>query len=96
MPPNDLHVAQEGSRRAEVRAVPRTTLSVGDSFEEIIALDQPVILEGLDIGPCTTKWSLDYITRQIGEERKVREHNEKQDHTQLFETTSKSADHKWA
>lgn len=89
--PNSLHATQEDSQRAEVRSIPRVKLESGDSFENILASDQPVILEGLDIGPCTSKWSLDYLTRQIGEERKVREASPTQ-----RKRVSKPANHKRA
>lgn len=73
MPPDHLHAVQEGSQQVEVRHVPRAKLDAGECFDKIIALDQPLILEGLDIGPCTSKWSLDYLTTQIGGHRKVGE-----------------------
>lgn len=71
MPPRNLQVVEEGPQRTEIRPIPRVNLDSEKSFEKFLAMDQPVILEGLDIGPCTRKWSLDYLTRQIGEERKV-------------------------
>lgn len=52
--------------------VKRVRLSAALSFKDIIAQGRPVVLEGLDIGPCTSKWSLDHLTNEIGQERKVR------------------------
>lgn len=52
-------------------SVKRARLSAVLSFQDIIAQGRPVVLEGLDIGPCTSKWSLDYLANQIGPDRKV-------------------------
>lgn len=53
-------------------AVERVRLNAALSFEAIVAIGRPVVLEGLDIGPCTSKWSLDHLASQIGQDRKVR------------------------
>lgn len=87
MPPDSLHVAREGSHSAEIRPVRRVKLDSGHSFEKLLALDQPAILEGLDLGPCTTKWSLDYLTRQIGKDRKVVVHDS---HSQSMDFNAKN------
>ena len=32
---------------------------------------KPAIIEGLDIGPCTDLWTLDYLTEKLGPEREL-------------------------
>ena len=43
-----------------------------DRFDGIVNRSEPVVLEGLELGPCTTTWSMEYLKRQIGSERQVR------------------------
>lgn len=52
-------------------AVPRIRIKVEKDFEKVINKSKPVILEGLDIGPCTQKWTLDYLKAKVGEDRSV-------------------------
>lgn len=50
----------------------RARLCASLSFEDVVAQGQPVILEGLETGDCTARWSLDYLASRIGKDRKVR------------------------
>lgn len=70
-PTDRLHIAQDSAQRTGLRSVSRVRLESERAFDEVVALGQPAILEGLDIGSCTRDWSLDYLSRQIGAERKV-------------------------
>lgn len=73
MPSERVQEAQNyHDRAAEVKSVRRIRLHSKESFEKITADGRPVILEGLDLGPCLTKWNLDYLVKQIGSNRKVR------------------------
>lgn len=58
------------SQPAEFRPVPRVNVSSKESFEAIVRQGSPVIIEGLDIGACRSKWTLDYLAKQVGD-RKV-------------------------
>ncbi|KAI9657812.1 MAG: tRNA methyltransferase ppm2 [Trizodia sp. TS-e1964] len=51
--------------------VRRVKLSRSKDFERIVNRGQPVILEELDIGPCTEKWTAEYLRQTIGAERVV-------------------------
>lgn len=53
------------------KLLPRTRVSSPEEFEKIVQTRSPVILEGLDIGPCTVKWTADYLKNQIGLDREV-------------------------
>lgn len=70
-PPEDLRPAQASPQPAAVRTVKRVRLSTGHSFEDIVAQGEPVVIQGLDLGPCTAQWSLGYLANQIGPDRKV-------------------------
>lgn len=94
-PPERLHIAQDNAQRTELRSVRRVRLESQIAFDEVVALGQPVILEGLDIGSCTRNWSLDYLSRQIGGERKVRGDIFKEIPV-TEESCIKHANHKWA
>lgn len=93
--PGRLLVAQDSTQRTELRSVPRVRLESERAFDEVVALGQPVILEDLDIGSCTRKWSLDYLSKQIGGERKVRVGDLKGIPV-TEESSIKRANHKWA
>ncbi|KAF1846610.1 LCM-domain-containing protein [Cucurbitaria berberidis CBS 394.84] len=56
---------------------PRTTkisrlqLRSAEDFSQIVALSKPVIIEGLDLGPCVDLWTLDYLKEKLGPEREL-------------------------
>lgn len=54
-----------------ITSVPRIRIESSANFEQILRSAKPVILEGLDVGPCTTKWTTSYLLEQVGAERKV-------------------------
>ena len=58
------------SQRTEVRPIPRVNVHSKESFEDIVRKGLPVLIEGLDIGACRSKWTLDYLAKQLGD-RKV-------------------------
>ena len=41
------------------------------SFEEIVREAQPMVRRGLKLGPCTHKWTTEYLKRAIGSDLKV-------------------------
>lgn len=53
----------------------RRTLESAADFELIRHEGLPVILTGLDLGPCTSRWDPDYLTTQIGPDRPVVVHS---------------------
>lgn len=55
----------------EIKPVPRVHISSKESFEAIVRQGLPVVIEGLDIGACHSKWTLDYLAKQAGD-RQVR------------------------
>lgn len=59
------------SQAAEIRPIPRVNVSSKESMADIIRQGSPVLIEGLDIGACRNKWTLDYLAEQVGD-RQVR------------------------
>lgn len=53
--------------------IPRTHVESAAQFQQIVVNGQPVIIEGADIGPCTQLWTKEYLTKTVGEDRKVRQ-----------------------
>lgn len=51
--------------------IPRVSVSSVQEFQTIIDVSRPVIIEGLDIGPCVSRWSKEYLEKAIGRERNV-------------------------
>jgi tRNA wybutosine-synthesizing protein 4 len=51
--------------------VPRVRVTSTAEFDRILEAAVPVILEGLDIGPCQEKWTNDYLLKEVGPGREV-------------------------
>lgn len=59
------------STQSDIVAIPRIRMSSSEDFEKVVQSSSPVILEGLDIGSCTTTWTAGYLKKQIGTDREV-------------------------
>lgn len=55
----------------DVKPLPRMRISSAADFDKILQAGLPVIMEGVDIGSCTTKWTAEYLKTRIGAERQV-------------------------
>ncbi|KAJ4352640.1 tRNA methyltransferase ppm2 [Ascochyta clinopodiicola] len=55
----------------KAREVPRVQLHSPEDFAALVARSQPAIITGLDIGPCTKLWTLDYIQTKLGADREL-------------------------
>ena len=51
--------------------IPRVRIESAAQFQQIVANGKPVIIEGLDIGPCTQLWTNEYLVSKVGQSRKV-------------------------
>lgn len=51
--------------------VRRRKISSSAEFSSIMTAGQPIILEGLNLGPCTERWNDDHLLSKIGRERSV-------------------------
>ncbi|KAI9798004.1 MAG: tRNA methyltransferase ppm2 [Candelina submexicana] len=58
-----------------VSAVPKFHLESADHFHKILSAGRPVILKGLEIGPCTQTWTSEYLKEQVGVDRQVVVHS---------------------
>ncbi|KAJ0125523.1 leucine carboxyl methyltransferase [Diaporthe amygdali] len=61
----------ELDKPAEVRPIPRVNAASRESFEDIVRQGTPVVIEGLDLGACRSKWTLDYLAKQVGSRKVV-------------------------
>lgn len=62
---------EKNSISLRTRQIPRVKLDSSEDFARLVADAKPVIIEGLDIGPCTESWTLDYLKEKIGPEREL-------------------------
>lgn len=56
----------------DVTTVPCNVISSAADFAAIVSTSKPVILQGLELGSCTEKWTNDYLKDLIGGDRTVR------------------------
>lgn len=54
--------------------IPRFRIDSKDQFHRILAEGKPVVIEGADVGSCTSTWSPGYLIDSIGANREVRNH----------------------
>jgi len=52
-------------------AVSRLHVTSAEDFNRLLEAAQPVILEQLDIGPCSSKWTMEYLKEKVGIERPI-------------------------
>jgi tRNA wybutosine-synthesizing protein 4 len=64
----------------EPKPILRTKISSAEDFSSIMAAAQPVIIEGLDLGSCTTSWTTDYLLSKIGAQREIVVHQASTSH----------------
>ncbi|KAH7398436.1 leucine carboxyl methyltransferase 2 [Pyrenochaeta sp. MPI-SDFR-AT-0127] len=55
----------------QIAEVTRVQVNLAEDFSRVVANSKPAILGGLDIGPCTKLWTLDYLKEKIGSEREL-------------------------
>ena len=55
----------------EINTVSRKGISSSREFQAIVDGAKPVILHGLDIGPCQELWTKEYLENAIGRDRDV-------------------------
>ncbi|KAL5424881.1 hypothetical protein PMIN07_012053 [Paraphaeosphaeria minitans] len=51
--------------------IARIRTDSSEDFAKVLAASKPVIIEGLDIGPCKDLWTLEYLKEKLGAEREV-------------------------
>lgn len=57
----------------KVTKIEHDTLDATTTFDSIVSDGLPAVLKGLNIGSCVERWDLDYLSKQLGEDRKVYE-----------------------
>lgn len=61
--------------RAGVKSVRRVRIQSAIDFLDIVATSEPVVLQELDLGPCTELWTPDYLEEKLGSDRPVVVHS---------------------
>jgi tRNA wybutosine-synthesizing protein 4 len=56
---------------ARTTEIARVHVKSSDDFATLVAASKPAIIEGLDIGPCTDLWTLEYLKEKLGPEREL-------------------------
>jgi tRNA wybutosine-synthesizing protein 4 len=67
----DLTISTPSTEAVQAASIPRVKISSPEEFQAILAAAKPVILEGLDIGPCVSLWTKEYLQENVGQEREV-------------------------
>ncbi|KAL2829934.1 hypothetical protein BDW59DRAFT_170256 [Aspergillus cavernicola] len=79
---------------SKVALIPRVQIQTSAQFQQIVAEGKPVIIEGLDIGPCTELWTKEYLVNAVGNDRSVIVHEADSENmsfqTKNFAYTSKA------
>ena len=50
---------------------PRMRLEESQNFEHVVGISNPVVMEGMYLGPCITEWSLEALKVKVGAKRPV-------------------------
>ncbi|KAJ9644580.1 tRNA methyltransferase ppm2 [Coniosporium tulheliwenetii] len=66
---------RESTILPQVAAVPRIHVITERDFDSLLNSRQPAVIEGLDIGSCTSLWTLDGLKDRIGADRPVIVHS---------------------
>lgn len=51
--------------------VPRVKLNSQEDFASLLSASKPAIIEGQDVGPCLSLWTLPYLKDKIGADREI-------------------------
>lgn len=72
---NKGKMQQKQSKKAiqglKSQGIPRVQLHSSEDFAALVAESKPVIITGLDIGPCPGLWTLDYLKGKLGPDREL-------------------------
>ena len=63
--------AKSDSAPTRAKSMPRIKLQDSDEFAKVLRSGKPVVIEGLELGSCTSSWSLDGLSGKVGKDREV-------------------------
>ncbi|RMZ72641.1 leucine carboxyl methyltransferase 2 [Pyrenophora seminiperda CCB06] len=69
--PGRLYEKKKPQISARTTEITRVQVKSSEDFANLVAASQPAIIEGLNIGPCTDLWTLDYLKEKIGPQREL-------------------------
>ncbi|KAL1848695.1 tRNA methyltransferase ppm2 [Diaporthe australafricana] len=61
----------ESKQAAQAKPTPRVNVGSKESFDDIVRKGSPVVIEGLDLGACHGKWTIDFLAGQVGDRKVV-------------------------
>jgi tRNA wybutosine-synthesizing protein 4 len=67
----EANVKKRPAAAARTIEIARVQVQSSDAFAKLTASLKPAIIEGLDIGPCTDLWTIDYLKEKLGPEREL-------------------------
>ncbi|QDS73400.1 hypothetical protein FKW77_007802 [Venturia effusa] len=70
----------QSSALHRAKRVPCIDLSSSEDFTALVTKAQPVVLQNLDLGPCLTLWTPEYLKEKTGPDRAVIIHASKEPH----------------
>jgi tRNA wybutosine-synthesizing protein 4 len=64
-------MGKKGTSHRKKSEVPRIQINSAEDFTALVQASKPAIIEGLNLGPCTELWTLDYLKEKLGVEREI-------------------------
>ncbi|TQS38467.1 hypothetical protein Golomagni_01027 [Golovinomyces magnicellulatus] len=58
-------------KKLHICTIPRIRLLSESHFSEVLDAGKPLIFEGVTIGPCISKWNMEYLKQAIGGDKEV-------------------------
>jgi tRNA wybutosine-synthesizing protein 4 len=62
---------KKSTKGPKSKDVLRVQLQTAEDFAALVAASKPAVIEGLNIGPCTQLWTLEYLQERLGAEREL-------------------------
>ncbi len=70
-PTKNVYAGDSRSQQVTITEIPKIRVSAEDVFEKILRAGKPVVIEGSNLGTCVNKWTGEYLTENVGSQRKV-------------------------
>ncbi|KAF2203196.1 LCM-domain-containing protein [Delitschia confertaspora ATCC 74209] len=67
----DEIIAKKEDMTIKTETIPRLRINSAEDFAQIVTASKPVILSGLNLGPCVHTWTPDYLKEKIGADRSL-------------------------
>ena len=74
-PGKNVHQPDQSASKATLITIPRVALNGECDFQEILRNRRPVVIEGLNMGACSEKWTPEYMAERLGATKEVSDMN---------------------